>query len=69
VGNPFDNYDKKGPSADSWHKDGVDMGRETHKKSYQNDNKEPEVQEFKDLFSMADTKIKQSATGQTKNNL
>jgi hypothetical protein len=34
AGNPFDNYDRKGPSADSWHKDGVDMGMVAPKKTY-----------------------------------
>ena len=34
AGNPFDNYDRKGPSADSWHKDGVDMGIHAPKKTF-----------------------------------
>ena len=50
---------RPGPSAESWHKDGIDMGKEI--RVFDHEEKGPSIQEFKDLFSMADAKIKHTA--------
>jgi hypothetical protein len=48
----------RGPSNESWFKDGIDMGKEAKVAKVE---KNDDVKEFKDLFALADQKIKSTA--------
>ena len=48
----------RGPSNESWFKDGIDMGKDTKVAKVE---KNDDVKEFKDLFALADQKIKSTA--------
>ncbi len=48
----------RGPSNESWFKDGIDMGRLPQAAKVE---KNDDVKEFKDLFALADQKIKSTA--------
>lgn len=68
-GNPFDlgfntaqpMENRPGPSAESWNKDLGDLGKKQIDSFKPKPTNEPTVQEFKDLFSIADSKIKNTA--------
>lgn len=48
----------RGPSKESWFKDGIDMGNLPQAAKVE---KNDDVKEFKDLFALADQKIKSTA--------
>jgi len=47
----------RGPSNESWFKDGLDSGKQAPAKVDKNDD----VKEFQDLYALADSKIKSTA--------